>query len=106
MLSNHCPECYSNEGLRLTFKQRFTENAFSKSIVEDLKNEIHCLTCDNPIYSGRWTREIEQVVAYQQRATTPKATSMKIKTLSWVLAAIFILALVFSVLLALDVIKI
>ena len=27
-LNNHCPECYSNEGLQLTFKQKFVENAF------------------------------------------------------------------------------
>ena len=31
-LNNNCPECYSREGLQLTFKQRFVENFFYKAI--------------------------------------------------------------------------
>jgi len=100
MLSNHCPECYSNEGLRLTFKQRFVENPFYKSIAEDLKNEIYCLSCHNTIYSGRWEKDIEQVVAYHERANSPKPKSMKMKTTAWlgigVLIAVIVLVILFS----------
>ena len=90
-LSNNCPECYSNEGLKLTFKQQFAENYFYKSITEHLKNEMYCMTCDNPIFPGRWTREIDQVIDYQKRAVEPRAKSTKLKSLAWVLV---ILALV------------
>jgi len=105
MLNNHCPECYSNEGLRLTFKQRFSENLFYKSIAEELKNEMHCLTCDNPIYSGRWTKDIEQIIAYQQRATAPKPRSIKLKPLAWVFIAFDVLLIMFIILYMMNVIN-
>ena len=78
-LNNNCPECYSNNGLELTFKQRFTENAFYKSITEETINEMHCKTCDTAIFPVRWTNEIEQVVAYQKRAAIPKPKSERCK---------------------------
>lgn len=105
MLNNHCPECYSNEGLRLTFKQRFVENAFYKSIVEDLKNEIYCLSCHNTIYSGRWEKDIEQVIAYHERANSPKPKSMKLKTSAWALILVVITASILAVLFFLNIIK-
>ena len=42
LLKNNCPECYSNDGLTLTFKQRFTENLFYKAITEETALEMHC----------------------------------------------------------------
>tara|TARA_B100000809_G_scaffold265511_1_gene324568 strand:+ start:2465 stop:2806 length:342 start_codon:yes stop_codon:yes gene_type:complete len=82
-LNNNCPECYSNSGLELTFKQRFIENAFYKAITEERINEMHCNICNTDIYPARWTNEIERVVAYQRRALQPK--SLKLKKLSWIL---------------------
>mgnify|MGYP001025337323 CR=1 FL=1 len=105
MLSNHCPECYSNEGLRLTFKQRLDETLFYKSIVEDLKNELHCLTCNNPIYSGRWSRDIEQVIAYQERAVSPKEKSTKLKASGWLSIAFLAIIIVIIILFGLGIVK-
>ncbi|WP_028872843.1 hypothetical protein [Psychroserpens burtonensis] len=84
-LNNNCPECYSNKGLELTFKQRFVENAFYKAITEERINEMHCNTCNTDIYPARWTNEIERVVAYQKRAIQPRLKSLKLKKLSWIL---------------------
>lgn len=84
-LNNNCPECYSNSGLVLTFKQRFVENAFYKAITNDLINEMHCSVCNTSIFPVRWTNDIEQVVAYQERAANPKQKSIKLKQLSWIL---------------------
>ena len=83
-LNNNCPECYSNEGLELTFKQRLVENLFYKAITQDTIYEMHCNTCDTDIFPVRWTDDIEQVVDYQKRAVTPKSKSLKLKKAGWV----------------------
>lgn len=83
-LNNNCPECYSNEGLELTFKQKFVENLFYKAITEDTKHEMHCKTCETDIFPIQWTNDIEQVVAYKNRAVTPKPKSLKLKKAGWI----------------------
>jgi len=82
-LNNNCPECYSNEGLELTFKQKFVENAFYKAITQDIINDMYCNTCNTAIFPVRWTNDIEQVVAYQKRAVQVKPNSVKLKQLTW-----------------------
>ncbi|WP_298900734.1 hypothetical protein [uncultured Psychroserpens sp.] len=84
-LNNNCPECYSNEGLQLTFKQRFVENAFYKAITGETIHEMYCNTCNTNIFPVRWTNDIEQVVAYQERAIKAKPQSTKLKKLAWIL---------------------
>ena len=93
-LKNNCPECYSNEGLELTFKQRFVENLFYKAITEDTIYEMHCNTCNTDIFPVRWTDDIEQVVAYQKRAVTPKSKSLKLKKAGWIFVILDVLILV------------
>lgn len=82
-LNNNCPECYSSDGLKLTFKQKFVENLFYKAITKNTKYEIYCKTCTTDIFPIRWTDDIEQVVAYQKRAVTPKPKSLKLKKAGW-----------------------
>jgi hypothetical protein len=82
-LSNNCPECYSNMGLKLTFKQKFVETLFYKAITNETSTEIHCSNCKMPIFPIRWTDAIERVVAYQYRALTLKPKSIKLKPLAW-----------------------
>ncbi len=89
-LNNHCPECYSREGLTLTFKQRFTENALYKAITNETIHSLHCNTCNTEIFPVRWTDEIEQVVDYHIRAKTPKPKSIKLKKLAWVIITIVV----------------
>lgn len=84
-LNNHCPECYSNDGLRLTFKQRFVENTFYRAISNDIKHSLICQTCDTEIFPVRWTDDLERVYEYQERALTPKSATFQLKKLTWVL---------------------
>ena len=89
-LNNNCPECYSSDGLEITFKQKFVETPFFKAITEDTRHEMHCHTCHTDIYPIRWTDDIEQVVAYQERAASPKPSSFKLTPLSWGLIAVLV----------------
>ncbi len=82
-LNNNCPECYSKDGLYLTFKQKFIETKFYKSITSEIKHDISCKTCDTNIYPVQWTEDIERVVAYQNKAFTPKKPSTYLKTMLW-----------------------
>ena len=104
-LNNNCPECYSNTGLELTFKQRFVENAFYKAITEETKNEMHCKTCNTNIFPVSWTNDIEQVVAYQERAIQPKSKSFKLKKMAWFVIIADAILLVVILLFAFGVFK-
>ncbi len=100
-LNNNCPECFSKEGLQLTFKQKFIETPFSKSITQDITTEMDCSICNTAIYPVSWTEDIERVYEYQLKAFTPKKTSTKLKKLSWILIgsaiALIVLIILFFV---------
>ena len=101
VLKNNCPECYSKEGLRLTFKQRFKETNFYKLITDEVKYEIECKTCNTSIYPVLWTEDIERVFEYQKKAFTPKKASRYFKKASWIViisVGILILTMAFLML--------
>ncbi|EDP71108.1 hypothetical protein FBALC1_01452 [Flavobacteriales bacterium ALC-1] len=104
-LSNNCPECYSNDGIELTFKQKFIENAFYKAITNEVVNEMHCMNCNTQIFPIQWTDDIERVVEYQKRALQPKPKSIKLKPLAWVIIIVDLLLLVGIVLFSTGVIS-
>ncbi|MCX7547032.1 hypothetical protein OS188_03600 [Xanthomarina sp. F1114] len=96
-LNNNCPECYNTNGLQLTFKQRFVENKFYKSITQETMHLLECSTCNTSIYPVRWTEDIERVFNYHQRAFSPKESSFKLKKTAWLLiisTLIFMLILI------------
>lgn len=84
-LKNNCPECYSTEGLVLTFKQKFKETKFYKSVTNEVTKELACTKCDTTIYPISWTDDIERVYEYQKKAFTPKKASLKLKRLAWII---------------------
>ena len=84
-LKNNCPECYSTDGLVLTFKQKFKETKFYKSITNDVVEELDCTRCSTTIYPVSWTDDIERVYDYQKKAFTPKKASLKLKRLAWII---------------------
>ncbi|MBD3864189.1 MAG: putative nucleic acid-binding Zn ribbon protein [Olleya marilimosa] len=98
-LNNNCPECFSTKGLQLTFKQRFIETAFYKSITQEVNTEMHCTVCNTTIYPARWTDDIERVYDYQMKAFQPKKSSKKYKSLFWILigAVTILIAAILSV---------
>ena len=84
-LNNNCPECFNKEGLRLTFKQKFVETQFYKSITSEIKHTLTCETCESTIYPVQWTDDIERVFEYQQKALSPKNPSTYLKRITWIL---------------------
>lgn len=84
-LINNCPECYNTNGLQLTFKQKFVETKFYKSITKETSHQLECNTCHTSIYPVRWTDDIERVFIYHQKAFTPKTASTKLKKPAWLL---------------------
>ncbi len=104
-LNNNCPECYSTEGLQITFKQKFTENAFYKAITNDTLYDIYCHNCDTSIFPIQWTDDIERVIKYQQRAVNPKPKSLKLKPLAWIVILADLLIIILVILAVTDVIS-
>lgn len=105
-ISNNCPECYSNDSLELTFKQKLTETNFYKAITDELTSELHCLNCEVQIFPISWTDDIEQVVDYNKRALNMKPKSLKLKSRAWILIALCITILTIVILFTLGVISI
>jgi len=105
-LNNHCPECFSTDGLQLNFSQKITETRFYKAVTNDVICELRCKVCDTDIFPVRWTNDIERVVDYKKKAFTPKPKSFKLKRLAWVLLIILDLLILLGILLAVGIIKI
>ena len=93
-ISNNCPECFSNDSLELTFKQKLTETKFYKAITDETTSELRCLNCDVQIFPIRWTDDIEQVVDYHKRALKTKPKSMKLMPISWAIITFCIIVIV------------
>ena len=93
-LNNHCPECYSRDGLQLTFKQKFVENTFYKAITNETTYSMFCNICKTDISPSRWTDDIDSVVSYQQKALVPKSATFKLKRISWLLLVLAILIII------------
>ncbi|MDX1469948.1 MAG: hypothetical protein R3213_00500 [Flavobacteriaceae bacterium] len=93
-LSNHCPECYSDEGLVLTYKQKIKETPFFKAVTRHTIKNIHCNTCDTTIYPARWTEDVDQIVDYHSRGLKLQKTSIKFKALTWILIIVAIILII------------
>ncbi len=95
VLKNNCPQCYSKDGLRLTFKQKVVETALYKSVTSEIQNELACETCNSIIYPVQWTDDIERVVDYQKKAFTPKKPSTYLKKATWIgVVAVILIAII------------
>lgn len=104
-LNNNCPECFSNEGLQLTFKQKYLETAFYKSLTKAVSYDLKCKVCNTEIFPIRWTDDIERVVDYKNKAFTPKPKSFKLKRLAWILIIALDTLIILGILIGLGVIK-
>ena len=93
-LNNNCPECYSKDGLRLTFQQKFIETKFYKSITSEISHNIECKTCNTKIYPVQWTEDIERVFEYQKKAFVPKKNSKYLKKASWIVIILIVVILI------------
>jgi len=105
-LNNHCPECFSTEGLQLSFKQKYNDTRFYKAITNDIIYELNCNICNTEIFPVRWTDDIERIIDYKKKAFTPKPKSFKLKRITWILLIAIDVLIVLGILIAVDVIKI
>lgn len=105
-LNNNCPECFSTEGLQLSFKQKFSETRFYKAITNDIIYELNCNICNTEIFPVRWTDTIEQVVNYKKKTLNTKPKSFKLKRITWMLLIILDVLIVLGILFAVGVIKV
>ena len=99
-LKNNCPECYNNEGLKLTFQQKIIETKFYKSITSEVNNVLDCNVCKTTIYPVQWTDDIERVFEYQQKTIQPKKASKYLKKASWIAILMFVLVIITIAILA------
>ncbi|QLE00737.1 hypothetical protein HX109_03855 [Galbibacter sp. BG1] len=81
-LTNNCPECFSNEGLLLTFYQKHIENAWYKNATKDISDTIVCKNCKTDIYPVRWTDDIERVREFYLKTVDSPKTFFKLTQLS------------------------
>ena len=93
-LKNNCPECYSNSGLQLTFKQEFIETYLHKSLTQNISHTLFCKTCETEIFPVQWTDDIERVYEYQLKAFKPKERYIKLKPLALILIIVSIILIV------------
>lgn len=99
-ISNNCPECYSNDSLELTIKQKLSETQFYKKTSNEIVSDINCLNCEVQIFPIRWTDDIEQVVNYHKRGLKSKPKSVQLKPISWGMITFFAVIIVAIILLA------
>jgi len=97
ILNNNCPECYSTTGLQLTFKQKFIETSFYKSITKETTQDIECKTCNTKIYPVRWTKDMERGFGYHQKSFESKKASIKLKKKAWLLLIIILIILAIGI---------
>ena len=102
-LNNNCPECYNNEGLKLTIKQKISDSIFVKRITDDTKSDIYCNNCNTDIYPQRWNDDIERVVDYHKRITVLRKKTWTLKPLTYILILVDVLIITIIVLFMMDI---
>ncbi|WP_178986672.1 hypothetical protein [Winogradskyella helgolandensis] len=102
-IGNNCPECYSNDSLELTFKQKLIETKLYKAITDETVCQLRCLNCEVQIFPIRWTNDIERVVDYHKRGLKTKPKSTKLKPIALGLVVFGVIVLIVIVLFALGI---
>ncbi|WP_335965633.1 hypothetical protein [Galbibacter sp. PAP.153] len=98
-LTNNCPECFSNEGLILTFYQKHIKSAWFKKATGEITDKIVCNNCHTTIYPVRWTEDIERVREFYLKTVENPKTYFKLTKLTvFILLGIVIAAIVVFVL--------
>ena len=103
-ISNNCPECYSNDSLELTFKQKLIQTSFYKAISDTIISELRCLNCEEQVFPIDWTDDIEQVVEYHKRAINKREKFIKLKPISWGIITFISVMIIATVLFVLGII--
>lgn len=92
-LKNNCPECYSTDGLVLSFIQKERENSWYRKVEKDIKGVIFCTNCKTQIFPVRWDEHIERVYQYYEKLVKPKPARTHFKMRLWLVLTISIIIL-------------
>lgn len=89
-ITNNCTECF-NQGLKLTFYQKHTFNAFFHKTTNEVTHKIECNKCGSVIYPAKWTDDIERVFNYYNKLVMPDRKSIRFTLLFYSLLLIFLM---------------
>lgn len=81
-LKNNCPECYTTNGLEISFAQNELENRFYSKNQKKIIETIYCHNCNNIIYPVSWNDDIEKIYNYHKKQALPGGSHLKFKPLS------------------------
>ncbi len=90
-LTNNCPECYSTDGMVLSFKQQRIKNKLLTKTKGTIIESINCSKCKTQIFPGQWTTDIERVYNYHKKTITHISGSLRFSTLFYVVLFALIL---------------
>ncbi|MBW4970339.1 hypothetical protein [Croceibacter atlanticus] len=76
-LNNHCPKCFSRDGLQVTFKQKHLKTMWYNKRTDEVTSTLFCNTCNQQIFPVDWDEDIERVYEYQRKASPPKPSYFK-----------------------------
>jgi len=94
-LTNNCPECYSNDGMTLSFKQEKERSKFLIRTKKNILEHIECSKCENIIYPGQWTMDIERVYDYHKKTIKTTSGSLKFTSLFYIILVTFLIIIIF-----------
>ncbi|NNM23913.1 MAG: hypothetical protein HKO54_10190 [Flavobacteriaceae bacterium] len=84
-VNNNCPECFSTEGLEITFTQEEIETKLYSKASKEVESSLICNKCGQQIFPVSWTEDIERVYNYNRKLAKPKSSSFKLKPLAYLL---------------------
>jgi len=95
-LKNNCPVCFANDGMVVSFKQKWKENRLLRKATNDLNYAIACEHCTSTIYPVQWTDDIERVFEFHQKMAKPERFR-KLKPLAFMIIGLCIVGIAIGV---------
>ncbi|MEZ4874350.1 MAG: hypothetical protein R2793_02565 [Flavobacteriaceae bacterium] len=86
-LNNNCPECFSTEGLEISFSQEEVSTKLYSKAHPKIEEVLYCHNCNHTIYPVNWTDDIERVYQYHKKLAKPKSSSIRLKPLALLILA-------------------
>lgn len=96
-LKNNCPECYSNDGLVLSFTQKEKENKWLRKVEKECPAILFCTTCKMQIFPVRWDEHIERVYQYYKKLVVPKPAGRFFKARFWIAISVGVLGFLIAI---------
>jgi len=81
-LRTNCPECYTKDGLLLSFYQKKIASKFYNRTTIEVEERLECKICETKIYPARWTDDIERMYEYHFKTVTPIKSEFSLTGLS------------------------